>query len=303
MSKIFFVGDMHSTFIQGDVELLKEDHEVFVLNSPTKLLQFPLYVFKCLQQVLNIRNSDLIWIWFADYTAVPTMIVSILLNKPTVVNVGGFEVSEIPEINYGNQLKLIRGLVSRWIIRNASAVIIPSPCYEEKIKNLIPQANVVMIPNFIETSVCSNNYQKEEIVVTALPVKTARLYKGVDILECAAKLSPYKILVMEYLPRPEYESTLERAKVYCQLSADETFGVALVEAMARGCIPVVSDKGALSWVVQDTGVVVPYGDITATDSAINKAMHMDGKPAQERARYFNREKKQEAVRKLIKELL
>src|SRR5208337_5297666 len=99
-----------------------------------------------------------------------------------------------------------------------------------------------------------------------------------------------------------YEFELQHAKIYCQLSRDETFGISLVEAMSYGCVPVVSDKGALPWIVQDTGIIVPYGDVSATTNAINKAMTMDGFKARERARYFSRERKQDAVRELIKSL-
>ena len=155
MTKIFFAGDMRSPFIQGDAELLKEDHEVLIFDiTLSRPIQFPLHIFKCFQQVLNIKNSNLVWIWFADIPALPIMIISKIFDMPTVVNVGGFEVSGIKDINYGNQLKPIRGWISRWIIRNASAVVIPSPIYEEKIKKLIPTANVYMIPNFIDTSMC-----------------------------------------------------------------------------------------------------------------------------------------------------
>jgi glycosyltransferase involved in cell wall biosynthesis len=305
MTKIFFAGDMRSPFIQEDAKLLKEDHEVSIFDITTNFIHFPFHIFKCFQQVLNIRNSDLVWIWFADIPALPIMIISKLFHKPTVVNVGGFEVSGIPEINYGNQLKPIRGWISRWIIRNASAVIIPSPIYEEKIKNLIPTANVYMIPNFIDTSMCDTQLpQKEDIVVTAVCSKFAYDYKGIPMFQRVSNMIPYKSIILEHLPREEYINTLKRAKVYCQLSRDETFGISLVEAMACGCVPVVSDKGALPWIVGDCGIVVPYGNfIYITADAIERAMTMDGSKARERARYFSREKKQSAVKYLIREIL
>jgi hypothetical protein len=221
-----------------------------------------------------------------------------------VVNVGGFEVSKIPEINYGNQLKPIRGWVSKWIIKNASAIIIPSPIYKEKIKNLIPEANVHMIPNFIDTSMCDAELpQKEDIAVTAVCSKFAYDYKGIPIFQKAALDIPYKAKLLEHLPREEYENYLKRAKVYCQLSCDETFGISLVEAMAYGCVPVVSDKGALPWIVQDTGIIVPYGNHEVTSGAIVEAMFMNGDKARERARCFSRKRKQKAIGHLIGSLL
>ncbi len=302
MTKIFFAGDMRSPFIREDSILLKEDNEVCIFNiNFTNPLQAPIHIFKCFQQVLNIRNSDIVWLWFADYPTLPLVIISKIFNKPTIVNVGGFEVSGIEDINYGNQLKPIRGCVSRWIVKNATRIIIPSPIYEKKIKKLIPTSNVVMIPNFIDTLMCNKPLpQKKNIVVTAVCSKFAYDYKGIPIFEKASKLIPYETKILEHLPREKYENYLKHAKVYCQLSRDETFGISLVEAMAYGCVPVVSDKGALPWIVENSGIIVPYGDITATINAIHKAMIMDGSKSRERARYFSREKKRESVRRLIK---
>ncbi|MFA5247901.1 MAG: glycosyltransferase [Candidatus Paceibacterota bacterium] len=330
MTKIFFAGDMRSPFIQGDAELLKEDHDVFIFNTPIKKMDFPLYLFKCFQQVLNIRKSNLVWVWFADCPALPLVIIAKIFNIPTAVNVGGFEVSGISEINYGNQLKPIRGYVSRWIIRNATEIIVPSPVYNVKTLKVgigiklmdntfaLPEddyyfenyylthtmAHIITIPNWVDTETCDIPLpQKEDLAVTAVCSKHAYAYKGISIFQEASKNILYNTKILEHLPRKEYEDYLKRAKVYCQLSRDETFGISLVEAMAYGCVPVVSDKGALPWIVEDTGIIVPYGDVTATINAINKAMTMDGSKARERARYFSRERKQESVKQLIKELI
>ena len=133
--------------------------------------------------------------------------------------------------------------------------------------------------------------------------KFAYDYKGIPIFKLVAKSIPSESKILEHLPRDEYENYLKRAKVYCQLSRDETFGISLVEAMAYGCVPVVSDKGALPWIVGNAGVIVPYGNAWKTVAGVMDAIDTDGFKARERARYFSREKKQEAVRKLIKELL
>ena len=52
----------------------------------------------------------------------------------------------------------------------------------------------------------------------------------------------------------------QRAKVYCQLSYYESFGMAAAEAMLCECVPVVTRKGALPEVVGETGFYVEYGE-------------------------------------------
>jgi glycosyltransferase involved in cell wall biosynthesis len=75
----------------------------------------------------------------------------------------------------------------------------------------------------------------------------------------------------------------QKAKVYCQLSTHESFGVAVAEAMSCGCVPVVTRKYSLPEIVGDTGFYVPYNDPEATAEAIEKALRSDkGVKARER---------------------
>ncbi len=74
--------------------------------------------------------------------------------------------------------------------------------------------------------------------------------------------------------------------------------------MACGCVPVVTDRGALPEVAGDTGFCVPYGDPKATAEAIEKALNSNkGKEARERIKnMFGIEKRSEKLIELIKEL-
>lgn len=82
---------------------------------------------------------------------------------------------------------------------------------------------------------------------------------------------PDNLILVEDVPYDDIAEYYQRAKVYCQLSYRESFGVALAEAMACGCIPVVTDRGAMPEVVGDAGVYVPFGDVDATDIGIGTA--------------------------------
>jgi glycosyltransferase involved in cell wall biosynthesis len=75
-----------------------------------------------------------------------------------------------------------------------------------------------------------------------------------------------------WLASEELQSYMRRASVYVQASAHEAFGMAVAEAMLRGCVPVVSDRGALPEVVWDCGVIVPFGDAEATAAGIRAAL-------------------------------
>ena len=102
MRKIFFVGDMRSPFIRSDVDLLKETNEVpFVFDlgeHAHSFKQIPSYGISCLKEFWNIKSADVVWIWFADLPALPIILIAKVLNKPVVMNLGGWEVSAYKEI-------------------------------------------------------------------------------------------------------------------------------------------------------------------------------------------------------------
>ena len=64
----------------------------------------------------------------------------------------------------------------------------------------------------------------------------------------------------------------QKAKVYCQLSYYESFGMTPAEAMLCKCVPVVTKRGALPEVVGDTGLFAEYGNEESTANSIEKAL-------------------------------
>jgi glycosyltransferase involved in cell wall biosynthesis len=70
----------------------------------------------------------------------------------------------------------------------------------------------------------------------------------------------------------ELRNLLGRAKVYVQPSYTEGFGLAVVEAMSAGCVPVVTASGALGEVVGEAGYSVQYGNVEEIAAAIRRAL-------------------------------
>jgi glycosyltransferase involved in cell wall biosynthesis len=305
--KLYFVGYLTSHFIADDVDILGEDHDLTIFDLSVNAASFKkihTYLISTLFEWRRVYSSDVVWIWFADYPALPFIVWGKLFRKPIVIRIAGWEVYSAPDIHYGNQLNPIRGAVSRWIIRNATVCITPSVAYEKIIRKLEPGVNIVVIPNSIDTETCESVLPFKCGVVTALTsMKFTRDLKGIPTFEKATE--GIDACVIENAPHDELIEILKASKVYCQLSYTESFCVTLLEAMACGCIPVVTDKDALPEVVGNCGLLVPYGDVEKTRAAIMlalKAGTADIKSVRNRAKIFSRERKRESKKRLLGEL-
>jgi glycosyltransferase involved in cell wall biosynthesis len=307
--KILFCGQMKSPFISQDHELLSTQYDVelidldFLRASIDSAIAYGYFIISSM--IPKVYRTDVVYIWFADYPALPIIVLAKLFDKKIITTVGGWEVANYPEISYGNQLRLIRGAVTRWCIRNSDVVLTPSESYKNITLGIEPYANVMVISNAIKSELFTTPLpQKCDRVITALfTISDTSVLKGLPTFEAAVSRLPYECKVYEAIPHEDLMDIFRKSKVYCQLSYTESFGVTNLEAMACGCVPVVTNRDALPEIVGDTGVVVPYGNVDATIEAIKKAMTMDGNKARERAKLFTRERRMGELSKMINELV
>jgi glycosyltransferase involved in cell wall biosynthesis len=304
--KILFCGMLKSPFILRDLELLQQYYEVIPVNLD--IVQesregFIIYIWSVMTRIIfKLRHVDLVYIWFADIHTFPLLVLAKLFKKKSIVLIGGWEVANYPEINYGNQSNMWRGAITRWCIRNSDIVIVTSLAYKNITKSIEPKSNICIIPMTIDKSLCEYPLPiKSNKIVTALfTLKFTGTLKGIPIFKAAEKEVPYECIIYEGIPHDILMDKLREAKVYCQLSYTESFGVTNLEAMACGCVPIVTNRDALPEIIGDTGLVVPYGDVQATVDAMYKAMTMDGTKARERSKLFLKENRIKMLTEIIK---
>jgi glycosyltransferase involved in cell wall biosynthesis len=185
----------------------------------------------------------------------------------------------------------------------------------------------MVVYNGIDGTQFNPGGEKEEIVITVCQINQSSIkLKGLDTFVETARLLPdlrFAIVGrdidgsveslrhdapqnVEFVLSPSQGELLQwyrRAKVYCQLSYRESFGVALAEAMSCECVPVVTDRGALPEVVGDVGFVVPYGDAEATAAAVSEALRSDkGRAARVRVEEnFSLHERMQKIRDVIEE--
>lgn len=298
-----------------DISLLRKHFDVDVLTfhqvslsrrGTFFLFRFVSYlVTRCLDVVrlaAKIPRADIIFGWFASEFVVMGVLIGKAFRKPSIIVTGGYDIENMPEINYG----LARHASARFIVRaglEATDYVLPFSDYTaKKVKDLTRNVRHLKVVNLAcDTHKFKPSVPKENIVITAGFIDAVYVRrKGFDTFVKAAHYLPDvqfyligkqrdkaieelrrnaspNVVFTGFLSDEELLMMYQRAKVFCLLSYQEGEGGGgvLGEAMACGCYPVVSSSAvALEETVGECGMYVPYGDVHATADAIAKALAM-----------------------------
>lgn len=280
------------SFVELDFKILSRHFNCDLVN------------FRGLNDVARIVKliawSDICFSWFASGHSFVAVVLSMLFRKKSVVVAGGYDVAYAPEINYGQYTS---GWISRkrtdFVLKHADLVLAVSDFTKSEAMDRARPKRIVVIHNAVDTEKfqpASSDEEREDAVVTvASGLGDIIILKGLDVFVKTAGLLPnvkFTILGLTdenmqalkglissanvklcgYMDQEELLAYYQEAKVYCQLSYRESFGIATAEAMACGCIPVVTDRGALPEVVGDAGFVVHYGDLESTVVSVECAL-------------------------------
>ena len=284
--KIAFIYYDFSSFVKQDYEILSShfDVETVGYRRPRDLLKI----------VRAIWGADISFSWFASGHAFAAVLLSKIMRKKSIVVAGGYDVAYMPGAGYGLYCgSWLKRAMTNFVLKQADKILAISKFSASEIRHKQPNANIKIIYCSVDVNQFVPSGNKENLVIT-VGKNTPR--KRLDVFIDAAKLLPYiKFVIIgadmqcDLPPNvtsigrvPDIMSYYQSAKVYCQLSFHEGFGVALAEAMACECVPVVTRCGAMPEVVGETGVYVPYGDARATAKGIQQAMGMSGEKARTR---------------------
>ena len=322
--RIAFVYYNLSSFVRRDCEILSRHFRVekIMYRRP----------FDIVKIAASIWRSEISFSWFASGHSFIAVLISKLLGKKSVVVAGGYDVAYAPEIGYGQYTQgWQKRIYADNALKHADLVLAVSEFTKAEALSHVKPNRIEVIYNAVDTNKFRPAEAKENIVLTVASGKINLIkLKGLDTFVKAALLIPdarfiilglpdSDIRTLEsirasnnvelhgYLGQEELIANYQKAKVYCQLSYRESFGVALAEAMACGCIPVVTEKAALPEVVGDAGFYVPYGDPESTAKAIRLALRSDkgeGEKARDRVeRYFEISKREEILVSIIESLV
>jgi glycosyltransferase involved in cell wall biosynthesis len=296
--KILFVHNYLATFTRIDLEILRSAHHVREWEVRRDNVPGLLHTNAGLPAA--VAWADLVFAWFGGYHALLPFLLAKAQGRKCVVVASGYDVAAQPEIDYGNMRPGIRRPIGRQVFALADRVLPVSEFARgEAQRNAgVPDGKMQVIPHGVDTAQFrppANDVRPFQVLTVAsvkqgilrtkgLPtfVQAAAALPDVPFLiagpyeqEAAAQLcgeGPPNIRLLGPQRGSELVALMQQSAVYAQLSAYESFGMAVAEAMACGCAPVVSNRGALPEVVGDAGYVAPYGDVAATVTAIGAAL-------------------------------
>jgi len=320
MTKVLVVYNHKSPWVMDDIKMLSKHFDVSA------------FYYKEERRKKNLRSlvkkHDVIYIWFASYHGLRATSLAKKYNKKVITVASGYSVANLPEYNYGLAAKAYTRWIPGYIIKHSDVVIAVSESNKREILELYPHSKVVVIPHGFDVEKFKLSKRKERTVITVGTIdKISLRRKGIDkFIETAQyfpeipfvvigkvnieldkffKKIPANVKLTGFLSDEELLKRYRKAKVYAQFSFHEAFGCSVAEAMLCGCIPVVTDRYALSEVVGDCGFVVNYWDGKEAVDKIEKALNSPpemGKKARERiVENYSIEKREGRLKELIEE--
>lgn len=264
--KILFIKRGNTRFENNDIEILSRKFDVKIYEPNFSNL------FSC---ITYIKNTDLIFYWFPnDYKFIISIIGKFFRKRIFVI--GGGQMSTADNKNNRKFAKVKYRFFHRILgigcLKLADKVVAVSKYELNGLSRYVNKKSIKLIYNSINTNLFSfkNKKRDNNLIITVSGLKNTHYFrKGLDIFVNISKKMPEynfvligkdsndgtfqkvennvnnNFLLTGSVTDLELDEWMQKASIYCQFSRQEGFGVALAEAMACGCIPVVSSYGAI----------------------------------------------------------
>jgi glycosyltransferase involved in cell wall biosynthesis len=305
MIKIFYSFPKLAPFVEKDLKIMggKDQVATFEFNPKNKIFTPFVFFFQLLSITIHSLKQVVFVTQFAGYQSViPTCIGKILGIKNFII-LGGTDCNWLPSINYGNYNKKLLKWATEYSLANAYHLIpvnkelvecdyiytendFPKQGYKSFFPNI--KTPFTVIPNGIDIEIYNlkkiNRNPKSFITTcSVLHDSRRRLVKGIDlVLDLAKSNADYSITIaggnfpegfeipsnvhtIPFIENDKLPDLYNDFQYYLQLSLTEGFPNALIEAMACGCVPIVSSVGAMPEIVGQTGRVLQKKNMADLD--------------------------------------
>lgn len=304
IQKCLFVHKGRATFTLNDLNLLREDYEV--VEVTTKYQHGAAFILGQLlvawQIIRHLWGAKFLYVWFAGYHSILPAFIFWLARKPVYLIIGGYDAAYLPEINYGGHIRWGRHWCILQSCRFSTWVLPVSSFAKEKLLEHVPAATATkmkVVHNGVDLGLMrqADGVERKQLVATICGGSTWQRIqvKGIDFylelaratpeieflvvglsgfaLEWVTKQKTKNLKVIPWVEPAELPELYSEVSVVCQFSRYEAFGVAVVEGMACGCMPVGCTFTATKEIIEGTpGFLIDELNVEKAALAVRTAL-------------------------------
>jgi glycosyltransferase involved in cell wall biosynthesis len=290
---IIYTFPIRTAFIDRDLEMISSEMEIKTLEFTQSPIKLPFYVLLQFFQLLwYFPRTTQYLCFFGGYHSVLPVWFGKTLGKKVLIQAGGTDCMNMPEINYGNFRKKWLRKATIYSFKNCSLILPvaqalvkqdyhydPTIPPKQGLLNLIPDLKtpIQVIPNGFDTEFWKDLGEKRTpfsfiSVATGTSHQARAQVKGYDLIEQLAANHPEwtftlagdsnysslnpNVTVLGKQGINELRALYNSHQFYLQLSTSEGFPNALGEAMACGCIPIGSAVGSIPEIIGDKSLIL-----------------------------------------------
>ena len=266
---------------------LKNDgHQVHKIQLGKGLHGLIPYPKLYLEFIKVISKTDIVHIISASGNALlfkdlPAILFSRILNKKVILNfVGGSAIDHFEDWIW----------IKKIPFRLANAVVLPTNILKDAINKKKSPYNLIKIPHVVDIKYFKKEKKVKENKLILLATKALEIYSGYEILidifsevkneieqvelwiigdgplreKLSAKVKNMNLESVRFLGNVSHDripEIMSRANIFVHTTMYESFGIALVEAMASSLPIVTFDVGGISEVLgNESSYLIPYND-------------------------------------------
>ncbi|MDX2196060.1 MAG: glycosyltransferase [Cytophagales bacterium] len=299
--KILLISPARYGYVMNDVEILGKHYEVIFFVYDTKglitlITNTTRYIINFFYNILSLQA---IVVWFADYHGLAPTLMARLFGKKIIIIVGGYDACKVPEYNYGAHIQQWRSKMIKYICSHSTYTLCVSHHTAKELinnTNITPSYRLKVVHNTAMVSSVHDIAQKQDIVICVSKVPDYKTYmiKGVDRFIALAQAMPQvryvwigaskfdtafvapipnNLTVIEAVEKDILFTYLANSKVICQLSRVESFGVALLEGMMLGNVPIgMKNTGSSEVINTSFGYVIEEFEVSKVADMVQNAL-------------------------------
>ena len=244
-----------------------------------------------------------------------------------MVVLGGYDVTYIPELQYGSFSNPIRKFCTSYTLGHADHLLAVDTSLIEELKTRVKsiRGQTLTVPTSFDSNQWYRTQHKENLILTVGICDSLQRYKlkGIDIFIAVARLLPqYEFLIIgmkekmlksldipenlhtrDYVTFSELRDYYSKAKVYAQFSMREGLPSVVCEAMLCECVPVGCAVNGISTAIGDCGYLLDSRNPAEGAELIQKALQNSGglgeKARQRIISLFNTEKREKSLLEIL----